>query len=241
MNFLTRVKYLFGTLLVLGAVGALTVNMNDRISTVQATSATLQSQDYAVGTSYSGVVVASHARVGKTVKAGQELFTIRSNELARDIANDAVKPKESPYDIRRHDELVVRAPSPGKIVSVGVVKGAFARTDATLARIQKAGTTHVEAGFHLTPREYALIRKAHHVTVTLPNERQIQAKITRITVATSGRQAKTTVRARAPQLDNRGLFSSGTPVAVQVRLRKSGLVHRIKTAATGLLTPGGNR
>ena len=222
MNFLTRVKYLFGTLIVLGAVGALTVHLNDRISTVQGASATLRRAATRWAPATRGVVQ-QNAHVGDTVKAGEKLFAIKSNDLAHDIAIHAVKPKQSPFHIKHKDVLVVRAPSPGKIVQANFIKGAFVPTNASLARIQKQGTTHVRADFHLTPREYALMRQARTVTVTLPNQRQIRARITRITVKTSGQQAETQVRARARQLDNRGLFTTGTPVQVQVRLRKNGL------------------
>lgn len=241
MSFLTRVKYLFGTLLVLSAVGALTVHLNDRISTVQAASATLTAHEYSVGTSYSGTLVADHTHVGDTVKAGQVLFVVQSNDLARDISNHAVKPKKAPYDVRHHDELVVRAPSAGKVVKVGYVKGAFLPSDATLASIQKTGTTRVDAKFHLSPREYALIRKAHSLQVTLPDDRTVRAKVTRVTVTTKGDQAQTEVRARAPQFDNRGLFSAGTPVRAQVRLNDHGVVHRVQNVVSGLLVPGGDR
>lgn len=241
MSFLTRVKYLFGTLLVLSAVGALTVHLNDRISTVHAAAATLTAHQYPVGTSYPGVLVANHTHVGDRVHAGDVLFVVKSSDLARDIANHAVKPKKAPYDVRHHDELVVRAPSAGKVVKVGYVEGAFLPPDATLASIQKAGTMRVDATFHLSPREYALIRKAGSVRVTLPNDRTVRAKVTRVTVTTKGEQAETQVRARAPQFDNRGLFSAGTPVQAQVRLNDHGVVHRVQNVVSGLLVPGGDR
>ena len=241
MSFLTRVKYLFGTLLVLSAVGALTVHLNDRISTVHAAAATLTAHEYPVGTSYSGLLVANHTHVGDTVHAGDVLFVVQSNDLARDIANHAVKPAKAPYDVRHHDELVIRAPSAGKVVKVGYVQGAFLPPDAKLASIQKAGTMRVDAKFHLSPREYALIRKADAVQVTLPNDRTVRAKVTRLTVTTKGDQAETEVRARAPQFDNRGLFSAGTPVRAQVRLNDHGVVHRVQNVVAGLLVPGGER
>lgn len=241
MTFLSRLKYLLGALLVVAAVAALFLNLNDRISSVQGVSATIQSRAYTVGTSYSGVVVKESVRVGDTVEKGQPLFVVKSNDLARDIANDVITPARSPYDIRDGNKLVVRATSPGKVVAVNYIKGAFVPTDATLARIQQQGTSYVDADFRLSPTEYALMRRARTVTVTLPNQRKIEASVTRVQVRTSGRQAETSLRARAPQLTNHGLFSTGTPVDVQVRLRNDGLAHSVKSAVEGLLTPGGQR
>ncbi len=123
MNFLTRIKYLLGVLAVAGAVAALTLHMNNRISTVQDVSATVRSQEYEVGSAYSGVVVGHYVDVGDQVDAGDEMFVVKSNQLARDIANDAVDPKKSPFDIRDGNKLILRATSPGKVVAAKSAPG----------------------------------------------------------------------------------------------------------------------
>lgn len=240
MNFLTRIKYLLGVLAVAGAVAALTLHMNNRISTVQDVSATVRSQEYEVGSAYSGVVVGHYVDVGDQVDAGDEMFVVKSNQLARDIANDAVDPKKSPFDIRDGNKLILRATSPGKVVGARPLQGAFVTANTTLARVQVQGSGFVQADFRLTPKEYALMRRADHATITFPNQRQIDARITQINVRTSGAQAETRVRAEAPQLNNEGIFASGTPVDVQIRLRKDGLVHSVKAAVRGLFTPSGD-
>lgn len=239
MNFLTRFKYLLGVLLVAGAVAALTLHMNTRISTVQDVSATVKSRDYTVGTPYSGLVVGHYVEDGDRVDAGDEMFVVKSNELARDVANDSIDPKKSPFDIRDGNKLVIRATSPGKVVSASPLQGAFVTANTTLARVQVQGSGYVQADFRLTPKEYALMRQADRATITLPNQRRLDARITQVNVRTSGEQAETRVRADASQLDNQGIFATGTPVDVQVRLRKDGLVHSITAAVRGLLTPGG--
>ncbi|QNN51309.1 HlyD family efflux transporter periplasmic adaptor subunit [Nocardioides mesophilus] len=239
MNFFTRLKYLLGGLLVVGAVAVLAANLNTRISTVHEVSATVESESYTVGTPYSGVVVKRNVDVGDHVKAGEELFVVQSNQLARDLSDRAIRPSTSPYDLRDQSKLVVRATSAGKVASVAPIEGAFVTANTTLARIEEAGTSYVQADFRLTPKEYALMRDAETLTVTLPNQREVEARITRVQVQTDGQQAQTRVRARTPELDNRGLFVTGTPVGAEVRLREDGLVESVKAAASGLLTPGG--
>ena len=239
MNFLTRFKYLLGVLVVAGAVAALTLHMNTRISTVQDVSATVKSRDYTAGTPYSGVVVGHYVDDGDQVHTGDEMFVVKSNQLARDVANDAVDPKKSPFDIRDGNKLVVRATSPGKVVSSRALQGEFVAANTTLARVQVQGSGYVQADFRLTPKEYALMRHADRATITLPNQRRLDARITEVSVRTSGEQAETRVRADARQLDNQGIFATGTPVDVQVRLRKDGLVQSVEAAVRGLLTPGG--
>jgi hypothetical protein len=240
MNFLTRFKYLLGVVLVAGAVAALTLHANTRISTVQDVSATVKSRDYTVGTPYSGVVVGNYVKQGDQVDKGDEMFVVKSNLLARDIANDAVDPKKSPFDIRDGNKLVVRATAPGEVASTKALQGEFVAANMTLARVQVQGSGYVQADFRLTPKEYALMRRADRATIILPNQRQLAARITQVKVHTSGDQAETRVRAEATELNNRGIFAAGTPVDVQVRLRKDGLVHSVEAAVRGLLTPNGD-
>ncbi len=240
MSFLTRLKYLFGLLLVVAAVAALTLSMNDRISTVHDVSATVRTHEYGVATPYPGIVVKRNVDVGDHVRKGQPLFVVQSSQLARDIANHALKPKKSPYDIRDGSKVVIRATSAGKVSEVHPIHGASVVANQTLARVQEKGTSFVQADFRLTPKEYALMRRAKQVTVRLPDQRTVQAEVTRLRVQTQGDQAQTRLRAVSPLLDNRGLFASGTPVDVDVKIRTGGLVESVRAAAAGLLTPGGD-
>jgi hypothetical protein len=239
MNFLTRIKYLLGVLVVAGAVAALSLHMNTRMSTVRDVSATVKSRSYTVGTPYSGVIVKDLVDRGDRVDTGDELFVVKSNQLARDVSDEAVDPKKSPFDIRDGDKLVVRATSPGKVAASHALEGEFVATNTILAPVQVQGSGFVRADFRLTPKEYALMRRADRAMVVLPNQRQLGARITGVSVRTSGDQAETRVRLESPHLDNEGMFTSGTPVDVQVRLRKDGLVQSVKSAVSGLLTPNG--
>jgi multidrug resistance efflux pump len=239
MNFLTRLKYLAGMLLVVGAVAALALSMNHRISTVHDVSATVRTDDYTVGTPYAGTVVARKADVGDQVAKGDTLFVVQSSELTREIAKGAIEPEKSPYDIRGGSKVVIRATSAGKVSDVQPIEGAYVAANSTLAQVQEQGTSYVQADFRLTPKQYALMRAADDVTVRLPDERAVQADIERIGVRTDGESAATRLRVVSPDLDNRGMFSSGTPVDVDVTLSRDGLAEQLRTLVAGLLTPGG--
>ena len=63
--------------------------------------------------------------------------------------------------------------------------------------------------------------------------------IDRVGVRTDGESAATRLRVVSPDLDNRGMFASGTPVDVDVTLRRDGLGESLRTLVAGLLTPGG--
>lgn len=241
MTFLTRLKYLVGVLVVVGAVAALALSMNDRISTVHDVSATVRTDDYTVGTPYAGMVVQRSVDVGDHVDEGDPLFVVQSSELARDIANDALEPGKSPYDIRDANKIVIRATSAGKVSEVAPIEGAFVAANSAMATVQEQGTSYVQADFRLTPKQYALMRGADEVTVRLPDEQTVRAEIDRIGVRTDGDTAATRLRAVSPALNNRGLFASGTPVNVDVSLPRDGLVESVRAALAGLLTPGGLR
>lgn len=241
MTFLTRLKYLIGTVVVLGAVAALALSMNHRISTVHDVSATVRTDDYTVGTPYAGTVIDRKIDVGDQVAKGDALFVVQSSDLARDIAKDAIEPAKSPYDIRGKGRVVIRATSAGKVSEVQPIEGAYVAANSTLAQVQEQGTSYVQADFRLTPKQYALMRGANDVTVRLPDEQSVQAEIERIGVRTDGDKAATRLRVVAPSLNNRGLFASGTPVDVDVTLSRDGLAESLRTLLAGLLTPGGAR
>lgn len=241
MTFRTRLKYLIGMVVVGGAVAALALSMNHRISTVHDVSATVRTDDYTVGTPYAGTVLKRKVDVGDQVAEGDPLFVVRSSDLARDIAKDAIEPERSPYDIRGAGSVVIRATSAGKVSEVQPIEGAYVAANSTLARVQEQGTSYVQADFRLTPKQYALMRGADEVTVRLPDEQSVQAEIDRIAVQTAGASAATRLRVVSPALNNRGLFASGTPVDVDVTLGRDGLVESARTLLAGLLTPGGAR
>lgn len=241
MTFFTRVKYLFGMLLVVALAGALLLNLNTQIGTVHGDTATLKTRSYAVGTDYPGVLVREYVDAGDRVEEGQPMYVVKSQQLNRDISNGVVNPRTSPYEIRNKNEMVVRATAPGKVAKVGYIEGSLVPVNAVLAEVEADDTTHVEADFLLTPEEYALIRNADEVRVTLPNQRQVDATITEVSVQTDGEHAQTRVLAVAPELTNEGLFTTGTPVEVEVQLREDGLIHTAEQAIRGLLTPSGQR
>ena len=139
MTFLTRLKYLFGVLVVVAAVGALALSMNNRISTVHDVSATVRTDDYTVGTPYAGMVVKRAVDVGDHVDEGDQLFVVQSSELVRDIANKALTPEKSPYDIRDGSKVVIRATSAGKVADVQPIEGAFVAANAPMARSRRRG------------------------------------------------------------------------------------------------------
>lgn len=241
MSAWARIKLLLGAVTIVGLVAALTMHMNKQMSTVHDVTATLRSQEYTVGTDYSGVLARQFVQAGDHVEAGQPIAVVKSNLLGRDITNGLVAPETSPYEIRGNNTLVLRATSPGTITAAPFIKGAFIPENTQLAHVQVQDTTFVDAQFRLSAQEYAQIRNADRVTVTLPNKDQVTATISAVSVRTTGGRAQTRVTATAPRLADDSLFTAGTPVDVRVQLPRDGLVTSLTDAATGLLTPASDR
>jgi multidrug efflux pump subunit AcrA (membrane-fusion protein) len=236
----TRFKLLTGLMLVVLLAGVLTIELGDRMSTARAVSATLRAQTYDVGTDYAGVIVQDYVELGDTVEAGEPLFALRSNGLSRDLANGLVSPEESPYGIQGNT-IVLQAATPGTVTGVQYVKGAFVPVNATMATIEVAESLYVEADFRLQPSEYALMREAREITITLPNERTLTAQIAGVSVRTEGSLAETRIRATTPALTEDEVFTAGTPVTAEVNLRRDDIFDMADDFLRSLVTPQGER
>ena len=183
MTFLTRLKYLIGMLVVVGAVAALALSMNHRISTVHDVSATVRTDDYTVGTPYAGTVVKRKVDVGDQVAEGDP--PVRRPEQRpgpRHRQGRASSPRSRPTTSADGSKVVIRATSAGKVSEVQPIEGAYVAANSTMAQVQEQGTSYVQADFRLTPKQYALMRGADEVTVRLPDEQSVQAEIDRIGV-----------------------------------------------------------
>ena len=93
MRLISRLKLLLGALLVVALVAVLTRHLDQQMSTVHDLSATLRSQEYALGTDYAGILADQYVESGDEVAAGDPIAVIKSNLLSRDIANGLVDPK----------------------------------------------------------------------------------------------------------------------------------------------------
>jgi biotin carboxyl carrier protein len=238
MTVFARLKLLIGILAVTGAVGLLSKHVDSQISTVTDASASLDSQHYAVGTTYAGDVVGRYVQAGEHVQEGQRLFAIHSSALARDVKSGIGASSTAPYRVRGGDTLIVTAPTGGTVSKVNVIRGAFVTSGQVLAEVDVRRTTYVRADFSLTPTQYARMREAQTVSVTLPNHQIVRTRISQTTVRTVDGTALTTVVAQSQQLRRSDLFARGTPVRAQVRLDEEGLLPSVSRALSGLLTPG---
>jgi hypothetical protein len=232
-------KLLIGVAAVLALVGVLSLRLDAEVRTVHGLQGALDAEEYQVGTDYAGVLVDQYVAPGDEVQPGDPLFALESNRLRRDLASGLVRREDSTYRVRDDNTLVFSATSEGTVRAVDYRSGAFVPANTPIARLEVADSLFVTVQFQLRPAEYALIREADTMTVTLPNGTAVPADITDISVEAGDNIAHTTVRAEAADLSDSGLFGAGTPVSASIELPDHGLLASLQGLATGLLTPRG--
>ncbi len=238
MTWPTRIRLLVGALAVLALVGLLSLRLDAEVRTVHAVQGELSAQEYQVGTDYSGVLVDQYVRPGDVVRPGDPLFALKSNRLRRDLASGLIRPEDSTYSIRDKNTLQFVATAEGTVQAVEYLEGAFVPANTVIATVEVADSLHARADFRLRPAEYALIRDAKDMTITLPNGGTVPARITDVSVAAGDNIAHTTVRAHF-DLSGESVFGAGTPVSAAIELPDRGLVASIRDLVSGLLTPRG--
>ncbi len=212
----------------------LTMIVNDNSGKIDGKSASLVAEEYPVGTDYSGTITQQFVQVGDEVKAGQPLFEVQSAGLERDLAQGLVTPENLTHEVKNDNTLVITATNAGQVDDIAYANGAFVPSNSTIATIQEAGTMYVEADFLLSAKDYARIPKNANVDITLPNNQQIEAKVSQINVSTENGEARTVVKAHSDQLANgTGLFAVGTPVQATLHLKNDGVVTDVTNTVTG--------
>lgn len=234
MTWRKRIGLAAGLLAVIVLAAGLTMIVNDNSGKIDGKSASLVAEEYPVGTDYSGTITQQFVQVGDEVKAGQPLFEVQSAGLERDLAQGLVTPENLTHEVKNDNTLVITATNAGQVDDIAYANGAFVPSNSTIATIQEAGTMYVEADFLLSAKDYARIPKNANVDITLPNNQQIEAKVSQINVSTENGEARTVVKAHSDQLANgTGLFAVGTPVQATLHLKNDGVVTDVTNTVTG--------
>ncbi len=234
MTWRKRIGLAVGLLAVIVLAAGLTMIVNNNSGKVDGKSASLVAEDYPVGTDYSGTITQQFVRVGDEVKAGQPLFEVQSAALERDLAQGLVTPENLTHAVKNNNTLVITATNAGQVDDIAYANGAFVPSNSTIATIQQAGSMYVEADFLLSAKDYARIPKNAKIDITLPNNQQIEAKVSQINVSTENGEARTVVKAQSDQLANgTGLFAVGTPVQATLHLNNDGVVTDVTNTVTG--------
>lgn len=225
MTWGARLRLAGGMLVVLAVVAACTVVFSQRQTRAESTSAAMVAQEFDVGTTYAGTVTESFVAVGDEVIAGEELFSVRSPTLARDLATDAVAASDFAFPIEADGTYTIVSTVAGTVSEVTAPVGDFVQGGQVVARIDQEGTLAVVAEFTLTARDYGRIADGSVVELRLPNDSTITGVVDGIDVDTVAGRATSKITVNSASLaaeDFGGLYQPGTPVVASMHLRDDG-------------------
>lgn len=227
MTWGNRIRMTVGIVVVLALVGVFTLIFTQRQAQVISTSAAIASQDFTVGTDYSGTVTATEVEVGDVVTKGDALFSLQSLTLQKDLEDDIMVADTDAYTVADDGTMTFTATVDGIVSQLDVREGGFVGSGTAVATIERSGTLFVAADFTLTPRDYERIQDGATVDVMLPNQVVVEGSVDLVTVETKDGAAAATVRVVSSQLTEgayNGLVASGTPVEATMHLRDDGIL-----------------
>lgn len=221
MSAWIRIRFFFGVVVVFLIVGLLVLYLNAALSTVRAQKAELGADTTTIGVDYPGLVADQRVSEGDRVHKGQTLFVVTSPQLAANLANRTVTVSSLPFKLDRAGDILVTANDDGVVEKVDYLKGSYVPGGAVMATLDTASTLYISGHFHLTPPDYARLKKGASMDVTFPDNSRAQATVYSIALAQDGDIVDTVVKARlhdGTAADFR--FPVGTPVEASLSLTK---------------------
>lgn len=228
MTWGNRLRLLLGVTTVLVVCAALTLVLNQRERQAFSSNATVGAVQYQVGSDYGGIMVDQLAQPGDDVQRGDELFTVSSFALQKDLANGLDPVSTDAYEVEPDTGLVTYlASADGTLEPFDTREGGYLPGGTTIAVITQEATQFVQAEFRLQPVDYARIQVGGRADVQLPNRETLQGEVAAISVTTEAGLAVASVRIDVPELRTQGrtTFSQpGSPVTVTLTLQDDGFL-----------------
>lgn len=221
----TTAKMISGVLAVVALTAGSTVLLGNRLSQSTSGSASIQIGSLAVGTDYPGTVEETFVDDGESVTSGQELFTISSLALQRDLREGTVATDSGAYTVDDDGTMTFLAPGTGVVAGLEARAGSFVPAGSVLTSIEQPETLGALAQFDLTPREYARVEIGAPVELSLPNADSVGGSVESVTVTTVDGRARAVVVVASEALagsNPEGLLQPGTPVEASMSLRDEG-------------------
>jgi len=228
MTWGNRFRLLLGLVLVVTICAVLTLVVNQRERQAVSVNATVEAVQYQVGSDYGGLVVDQPVDPGTEVREGDELFTVSSFALQKDLANGLDPVSTAAYEVQPEIGLVTYlASADGTLEDFDAREGGYVAGGETLAVITQEDTQFVKAQFRLEPVDYARIQVGTRADVELPNRETLPGRVSAISVETVDGLAYATVDVDVPDLGSEGFVAfakPGSPVRVTLTLQDDGIL-----------------
>ncbi len=225
MSARSVLKLLTGVLAVLAVTAGSTFLLGNRLSQSTSDTASIQIGSLEIGTDYPGTVEQTFVSDGETVRGGQELFTVTSLALQRDLREGTVATDSGGYTVGEDGTMTFLAPADGVVTGLTARAGSFVPAGSVLTAIAQPETLYVQAQFDLTPREYARVEIGAPVRLSLPNAENLSGTVQSVSVTTDEGRARAVVVVASSALAGSnpdGLYQPGTPVEASMALRAEG-------------------
>lgn len=233
MTWANRFRLTLGLVAVLALGAWMTFHLNDSKAIATSSSAQIESETYAVGSQYAGLVVDQLVNEGDAVTEGTELFVIDSATLRHDVSIGFAPTDTTGQKINAAGQVVVLATGDGTVAKIEATRGTFVPAAAVLAQVEKKGSLFVKAEYTLTAKEYARIDEDAPVSIVLPNEQTIAGRVSGIEVQTVSSKAQAIVTVESDKLvpgKANGLVAAGTPVNAELQLQNDGVVTDVQAS-----------
>lgn len=228
MTWGNRLRLVLGVVVVLVVCAALTLVVNQRERQAFSANATVEAVQYQVGSDYGGIMVEQFVEPGDEVLEGDELFTVSSFSLQKDLSNGLEPVSTAAYEVRPETGLVTYlASADGTLEDFETRQGGYLAGGETIAVITQQATQFVEAQFQLQPVDYARIRVGGRADVELPDRETLRGTVSSISAQAADGIAYATVLVAVPDLRSPryAAFSQpGSPVAVTLTLHDDGIL-----------------
>ena len=228
MNFIKRLKLVASIFLLSGLCFGLVVYENTAMAKVGANSANLVLPTFSVGSEYSGTLKKQYVFGGDTIKRGERLFELKSDQLSAALASGQLKSENLTDKLADDGGLVLIAQHDGILGDVNFIEGSFVPGGKPIAVIKGASSASVKASFELSGPQYAKLQPNTPVTVEYGGQ-TVTGTIAGITQQSLNGHTFTLVDAHLPVVSrSQTVYSAGTPVIVHLILDTDTLYDRLR-------------
>lgn len=240
MKFTTRMKFVFGLIVVAAMCGGLFLYLEHSMARIHSVEAHIGSDSYAVGIDYSSIVEKQYVEENAYIKTGDPLFELRSSSLAEAIRNNQIAEAALLYSVTPRGTVLITAAADGRVQQVSQRVGAFVPANTELAVINLKDGLYISATYKLSSPDYARIGMGSRIVITLPDGVKIDGSVYDISLETIDKEVHTTVKARIDQSKvNQVVFTVGTPVESILYLNNDTLATRLGHYVQQLFQPSG--
>jgi hypothetical protein len=175
--------------------GVLVVYLNWTYARAESNQAHIIISNYEVGTNYAGLITQQYVQVGDTVRAGEPLFELKSDELTQQLGSGQVTANRLIYPLTTDGQLKIIASKAGIVTRIDAVQGSFVDADNEIALVADSSTLGVTADFTLNRTEVSQLTTSTPLIITLPSHQRVLARISTIVETSQNGRLVTTVQA----------------------------------------------